>query len=138
MKERLWGPYKTWFHSSPCLCLQSPPLSLVLRESANRKEVMMSVGDMALPLPRGSVLMQPSIQGISLAGLLVAPTGADRDRAADAHLGMAHRTIGDCVLRFVELAGSGMMSPAGTLPARLELLQGVSKVRPTASGLIVL
>lgn len=82
--------------------------------------------------------MQPGIQDVSLAELLVAPAGADRDHAADAHLGTAQRTIGDCVLRFEELAGSGMMSPAGTLPARLELLQGVSKVRPTASGLIVL
>lgn len=67
----------------------------------------------------------------------MATTGADREHATDAHLGTAHRT-GDCVLRFVELASSGMMSPAGTLPARLELLLGVSKVRPTASGLSVL
>lgn len=81
--------------------------------------------------------MQPSIQGISLARLLVATTGADREHAADAHLGTTQKRAGDCVLRFMELANCGMMSPAGTFPARLELLLGVSTVRPTASGLIV-
>lgn len=96
----------------------------------------MSLGDRVLPW--GSGLVQSSIQDISLAERLVATAGADRGHAAEAHLGTAQRRAGHCVLRFVELASSGMMSPAGTLPARLELLLGVSKVRPTAWGLIVL
>lgn len=109
---------------------------LILRASNNRKEVMMTPGDMALPW--GRRLLQESIKGISLAGLLLASTGANREHAADALLGTTQGRAGDCALRLVDLASLGMMSPAGTLPARLRLLLGVSKVRPAASGLIVL
>lgn len=94
---------------------------------------MMTVGYMALP----GGLKQLSLKGISLAGLLGATTGMEgkcnrhpRGHHSEEIWGLCPQIHGTCQPWHVILTG--------TLPARLKLLPGVSKVRPTASGLIVL